>query len=174
LVFGGPAISIARLEMTSFTFILDWVPEPVCHTRRGNSSSSFPSITYPRELHAESVKQTPKASRRLHTIPPVQLPQLIRRLHHQVGPVPHSPSQHTASLQVVIFFTLSSAVARLRVIQYLLQESQRPNNWKWDEVRTNVEVLERSLSLSTPITSRLNIDGSHGIRFHAKVGHDCK
>ena len=27
-----PAISIARLEMTSFTFMFVWVPEPVCHT----------------------------------------------------------------------------------------------------------------------------------------------
>src|SRR5260370_26390109 len=34
-----------RLEMTSFTFMLDWVPEPVCHTYSGNSSSSAPLIT---------------------------------------------------------------------------------------------------------------------------------
>jgi hypothetical protein len=34
-----------RLEMTSFTFMLDWVPEPVCHTYNGNSSSIFPLIT---------------------------------------------------------------------------------------------------------------------------------
>ena len=27
-----PGISIARLEMTSFTFMFVWVPEPVCHT----------------------------------------------------------------------------------------------------------------------------------------------
>ena len=27
-----PAISIARFEMTSFAFMLLWVPEPVCHT----------------------------------------------------------------------------------------------------------------------------------------------
>ena len=27
-----PAISIARFEMTSLPFMLDWVPEPVCHT----------------------------------------------------------------------------------------------------------------------------------------------
>src|SRR5260370_404152 len=33
-----------RLEMTSFTFMLDWVPEPVCHTYSGNSSSSAPLI----------------------------------------------------------------------------------------------------------------------------------
>ena len=34
-----------RLEMTSFTFMLDWVPEPVCQTYSGNSSSSAPLIT---------------------------------------------------------------------------------------------------------------------------------
>ena len=34
-----------RLEMTSFTFMLDWVPEPVCHTYSGKSSSSAPLIT---------------------------------------------------------------------------------------------------------------------------------
>jgi hypothetical protein len=27
-----PAISMARLEMTSLTFMLVWVPEPVCQT----------------------------------------------------------------------------------------------------------------------------------------------
>ena len=27
-----PAISIARFETTSFTFMFVWVPEPVCHT----------------------------------------------------------------------------------------------------------------------------------------------
>ena len=27
-----PAISIARFEMTSLTFMFVWVPEPVCHT----------------------------------------------------------------------------------------------------------------------------------------------
>ena len=27
-----PAISIARLEITSLTFMLVWVPEPVCQT----------------------------------------------------------------------------------------------------------------------------------------------
>ena len=26
-------------------FILDWVPEPVCQTTRGNSSSNFPCTT---------------------------------------------------------------------------------------------------------------------------------
>jgi hypothetical protein len=34
-----------RLEMTSFTFMLDWVPEPVCHTYSGKSWSRAPPIT---------------------------------------------------------------------------------------------------------------------------------
>ena len=31
-----PASSIALLEMTSFAFMLVWVPLPVCQTRNGN------------------------------------------------------------------------------------------------------------------------------------------
>ncbi len=34
-----------RFEMTSFTFMLDWVPEPVCQTYSGKSSSRAPLIT---------------------------------------------------------------------------------------------------------------------------------
>ena len=37
-----PAISMARLEMTSLAFMLDWVPLPVCQTLRGKWSSSLP------------------------------------------------------------------------------------------------------------------------------------
>ncbi len=40
-----PSISMARLEITSLAFMLDWVPEPVCHTTSGKWSSSLPSIT---------------------------------------------------------------------------------------------------------------------------------
>ena len=40
-----PAISMARFEMTSLTFMLVWVPEPVCQMRSGNSPISFPSMT---------------------------------------------------------------------------------------------------------------------------------
>ena len=40
-----PGISIARFEMTSLTFMLVWVPEPVCHVYRGKWSSSSPAIT---------------------------------------------------------------------------------------------------------------------------------
>jgi hypothetical protein len=34
-----------RLEITSLTFMLDWVPDPVCHTYSGKSASSCPLIT---------------------------------------------------------------------------------------------------------------------------------
>jgi len=34
-----------RLEITSFTFMFDCVPDPVCHTYSGNCSSSAPLIT---------------------------------------------------------------------------------------------------------------------------------
>ncbi len=40
-----PSISIARFEITSLAFMLDCVPEPVCHTTSGKCSSSLPSIT---------------------------------------------------------------------------------------------------------------------------------
>ena len=40
-----PAISMARLEITSLAFMLLWVPLPVCQTLNGNWSSSFPSET---------------------------------------------------------------------------------------------------------------------------------
>src|SRR5260370_634068 len=40
-----PSISLARAAITSFTFMLVWVPDPVCHTTRGKWSSSLPSIT---------------------------------------------------------------------------------------------------------------------------------
>ncbi len=35
-----PASSIARFAITSFTFMLVWVPEPVCQTKSGKWSSS--------------------------------------------------------------------------------------------------------------------------------------
>ena len=40
-----PAISMARLEMTSLTFMLVCVPLPVCQMRSGKCSWSFPAIT---------------------------------------------------------------------------------------------------------------------------------
>ena len=38
---------MARLAMTSLTFMLDCVPDPVCQTCTGNSESSAPEITSP-------------------------------------------------------------------------------------------------------------------------------
>ena len=32
---GAPSISLARFAITSLTFMLVWVPEPVCQTTRG-------------------------------------------------------------------------------------------------------------------------------------------
>ena len=40
-----PAISIARLEITSLAFMFDCVPLPVWNTTNGKWSSSFPAIT---------------------------------------------------------------------------------------------------------------------------------
>ena len=40
-----PSSSLARLAMTSFTFMFVWVPLPVCQTTRGNSASCLPAIT---------------------------------------------------------------------------------------------------------------------------------
>ena len=40
-----PRISIARLETTSFTFMFDCVPEPVCQTLNGKWSFSLPAMT---------------------------------------------------------------------------------------------------------------------------------
>ena len=40
-----PSNSLARFASTSFMFMLVCVPEPVCHTSNGNSSSCLPAIT---------------------------------------------------------------------------------------------------------------------------------
>ena len=40
-----PSSSLARLASTSFTFMLVCVPEPVCQTTSGNSSSCWPAST---------------------------------------------------------------------------------------------------------------------------------
>ena len=40
-----PAISMARLEITSLAFMFDWVPDPVWNTTSGKWSSSVPAIT---------------------------------------------------------------------------------------------------------------------------------
>ena len=36
---------VATVATTSFTFMLLWVPEPVCHTESGNSASNSPAAT---------------------------------------------------------------------------------------------------------------------------------
>ena len=46
-----PAISMARLEMTSLTFMLVCVPLPVCQMRSGNWSSSLPGDDFVGGLH---------------------------------------------------------------------------------------------------------------------------
>ena len=38
-----PSLAAHRWAMTSLTFMLVWVPLPVCQTTRGNSSSHFPA-----------------------------------------------------------------------------------------------------------------------------------
>ena len=55
-----PASSMARFEITSFTFMFVCVPLPVCQTNNGNSSGSFPAtissaaVTRSRALSAGS------------------------------------------------------------------------------------------------------------------------
>ena len=40
---GDPAAAFPQWAMTSFRFMLVWVPLPVCHTTRGKSSASSPA-----------------------------------------------------------------------------------------------------------------------------------
>ncbi len=56
-----PAISMARLAMTSLAFMLVWVPLPVCHTRRGKWSSSAPAVT---SAAAREIRSASLGSRR--------------------------------------------------------------------------------------------------------------
>ena len=39
----SPAISFPRFAMTSFTFMLDWVPLPVCQTASGKLPCNLPA-----------------------------------------------------------------------------------------------------------------------------------
>ena len=60
-----PSSSMARFEMTSLAFMLDWVPEPVCQTTSGKWSSRSPSITSwaaERMASATSPSSLPSAS----------------------------------------------------------------------------------------------------------------
>jgi hypothetical protein len=43
-----------RLEITSLTFMFDWVPDPVWNTYSGNSLSSAPLITSSQTLSISS------------------------------------------------------------------------------------------------------------------------
>ena len=56
-----PTSWMHRLEMTSFTFMLDWVPDPVWNTYSGNSVSSAPLIT---SSHTRSISWPFQAGRR--------------------------------------------------------------------------------------------------------------
>ena len=40
-----PEISIARLAITSFAFMLVWVPDPVCQILKGKCPSREPEMT---------------------------------------------------------------------------------------------------------------------------------
>ena len=55
-----PARTWARFATTSFTFMLLWVPDPVCHTTKGNWSSSFPARI---SSHAATIKSFLPASK---------------------------------------------------------------------------------------------------------------
>ena len=50
-----------RLEMTSFTFMFDWVPDPVWNTYSGKSASSSPLIT---SSHTRSISSPFQAGSR--------------------------------------------------------------------------------------------------------------
>ena len=54
-----PSSWIARLLMTSLTFMFDWVPDPVCQTRSGKWSSSFPPMTSSAARLMASVRGVP-------------------------------------------------------------------------------------------------------------------
>ena len=54
---------MARPAITSFTFMFDCVPLPVCQMTSGNWSSSFPSITSAAAVSIASAFSAPSASR---------------------------------------------------------------------------------------------------------------
>ena len=63
-----PTSWMQRLEITSLTFMLDWVPEPVCHTYSGKSSSSAPVITSSQTCWIRSPFQAGSRPARVFTI----------------------------------------------------------------------------------------------------------
>ena len=56
--FVPPMISMQRLEITSLTFMLVWVPDPVCQITKGNCESCNPLIT----CNRRSIKQISQGS----------------------------------------------------------------------------------------------------------------
>ena len=48
-----------RLAMTSLTFMLDWVPEPVCQTLRGNWSAWSPARISSQTVQMRSASRPP-------------------------------------------------------------------------------------------------------------------
>ena len=58
-----PASSMARLEITSLTFMFVCVPLPVCQTKSGNSSSSLPGDDLVGRLHDQRRPSRPGACR---------------------------------------------------------------------------------------------------------------
>ena len=56
----SPASSLPRLATTSLTFMLDWVPEPVCHTARGKCPSSLPEriSSHTRQIRAQRLSSS--------------------------------------------------------------------------------------------------------------------
>ena len=55
---------LPRLARTSFMFMLDWVPEPVCHTTSGKSASWQPSRTSSAAAQMRSRSASPSRPRR--------------------------------------------------------------------------------------------------------------
>jgi len=59
---------MARLAITSLAFMLDCVPDPVCHTTSGKLSSNLPWITSPAAAMMASAKRASSAPVALFSI----------------------------------------------------------------------------------------------------------
>ena len=64
----SPAMAFPRPAMTSFTFILDWVPLPVCHTASGKLSSSLPASISSQACEIRARRLSSSFPRRLFAI----------------------------------------------------------------------------------------------------------
>ena len=102
---------MARLAITSLTFMLVWVPEPVWNTPSGNSSSHLPSITLLRgrrdeiDLAAGKLTQLAvrpgrafldDAERADHRSTPAEPVDPDRKVHERCVCAPHSRSAGTS------------------------------------------------------------------------------